>query len=175
MIRNEQEYQEALRRFKLDVEVLEKQRAGLAAEGLTQEEIQAVMEPLFSFREQLLEEIEWYENARRGNFAPIDRLTALGRLLIGARIASGLSQRTLAQKLGVSEQAVSRDERNEYHGITLERAQRILDVLKFGVSTTMEELPGSHVVGSLVTEPPGDSLGDQPEESEALIGSEHTA
>lgn len=40
-----------------------------------------------------------------------------------------MSQRDLAEKLGIDESGVSRDERNEYHGITTERAQRILDAL----------------------------------------------
>ena len=48
------------------------------------------------------------------------------------RIANGLSQRELADRLadrlGVSEPQVSCDECNEYHGITIERAQRILDL-----------------------------------------------
>src|SRR4029079_10758009 len=41
----------------------------------------------------------------------------------------GLTQRELAERLGISESLVPRDERNEYHGITVERAQRILDAL----------------------------------------------
>jgi len=35
----------------------------------------------------------------------------------------------LARRLGVHETQVSRDERNEYFGITLERAAKILDAL----------------------------------------------
>ena len=41
----------------------------------------------------------------------------------------GISQRELARRLGVHETQVSRDERNEYFGITLERAAKILNVL----------------------------------------------
>jgi hypothetical protein len=39
----------------------------------------------------------------------------------------------------VSESLVSRDERNEYHGITVERAQRILDALNETVTAQVEE------------------------------------
>jgi transcriptional regulator with XRE-family HTH domain len=63
----------------------------------------------------------------------------IGRLLIATRIAQGLTQRELAERLGVSESLVSRDERNEYHGITVERAQRILDALHETVTTRVEE------------------------------------
>ena len=46
----------------------------------------------------------------------LSRLTAIGRLLTALRIAGGLAQRELAQRLGVDESQVSRDERNEYFG-----------------------------------------------------------
>jgi transcriptional regulator with XRE-family HTH domain len=50
-------------------------------------------------------------------------------MLIALRIALGLTQRQLAERLGVHESQVSRDERNEYHGVTVERASRLLDAL----------------------------------------------
>ena len=75
------------------------------------------------------EEIEAYERLKRGEFEELDNLRGLGHLLISSRIAQGLSQRELARRLDVHEAQVSRDERNEYFGITLERAVRILDAL----------------------------------------------
>jgi DNA-directed RNA polymerase specialized sigma subunit len=139
MIRSESEYQEALRRLEQDHEVAARQREALEKEGFTPEEVERGMEPLLSFQAQLAEEIEWYENVRRRNFAPLRRLTAIGRMLIALRIANGLTQRELAERLSVSEAAVSRDERNEYHGITMERAQRILDALNETVIAHIEE------------------------------------
>jgi transcriptional regulator with XRE-family HTH domain len=68
-------------------------------------------------------------------------LTGLGRTLIGLRIALGISQKVLAEKLGVSESQVSKDERNEYHGVTVEKAQRVLDVLGATLTTTVDDLP----------------------------------
>lgn len=59
----------------------------------------------------------------------INRLTQLGQLLIALRIANGITQHELVERLGVSESVVSRDERNEYHGITVERAQCVLNAL----------------------------------------------
>jgi transcriptional regulator with XRE-family HTH domain len=46
----------------------------------------------------------------------------------------------LAGRLGISEAVVSRDERNEYHGITVDRAQRVLDALNASVVTQVEEV-----------------------------------
>jgi DNA-directed RNA polymerase specialized sigma subunit len=139
MIRNEAEYQEALVRMRRDREVAERQRTALAEKRLSDEEIAAVMEPLHAFHAQLAQEVEWYENVRRRNFEVINRLTSIGRLLIALRIANGLSQKELAGRLGVSEAVVSRDERNEYHGISVERAQRILDALQATVSVRVED------------------------------------
>jgi DNA-binding XRE family transcriptional regulator len=97
------------------------------------------MEPLLSFQAQLAEEVDWYERVRRRDFPALSRLTQIGRLLIALRIANGVTQRELAERLGVNESVVSRDERNEYHGITVERAQRILDALNETVTARVEE------------------------------------
>jgi transcriptional regulator with XRE-family HTH domain len=68
-------------------------------------------------------------------------------MLIALRIARGLTQRQLADRLGVPESQVSSDERNEYHGVTIERAARILDALgvrmKSLVKTPIELEPAS--------------------------------
>jgi transcriptional regulator with XRE-family HTH domain len=139
MIRTDSEYQEAIRRSKRDVEIAEMQRVKLMEMGLSGAEIETAMEPLLSFQEQLLEEIAWYENARQRHFAPAKRLTEIGRLLIALRLANGLTQRQLAERLGVNESAVSRDEKNEYHGVTFERAQRILDALQESVTLEVRD------------------------------------
>jgi hypothetical protein len=40
--------------------------------------------------------------------------------------------------IGVHETQISRDERNEYHGITVERMKKILDALEVEVITKVE-------------------------------------
>jgi transcriptional regulator with XRE-family HTH domain len=52
-----------------------------------------------------------------------------------------MTQRQLAEQMGVNESAVSRDERNEYHGITVERAKRVLDALGVRLVTRVEVEP----------------------------------
>ena len=129
MIRNEKEYKEALARLEQDREVIAAQQQALADRGLAEEEVKRGLGPLLSFRAQLEEEVEWYERARRREFKVSHDVRDIGYMLIALRIANGLTQKELAEKLGVSEAMVSRDERNEYHGITVERAQRILDAM----------------------------------------------
>jgi hypothetical protein len=118
VIRSEKEYREAVERLRQNEEVLALQKEKLEGLGLSEEEVRRALEPMLSFRAQLEEEVEWYERVRRRDFGIMRDLSAVGTLLIALRIANALSQRELAEKLGVSEAQVSRDERNEYHGIT---------------------------------------------------------
>jgi transcriptional regulator with XRE-family HTH domain len=76
---------------------------------------------------------------RRGDLSALHDLRSIGRWLIGARIARGWSLSDLADALDVSVQQVSRDENNEYQGISTERAQRILDALGVRFRLEVEE------------------------------------
>lgn len=139
MIRSETEYKEAVARLKEERARLDEQRDKLRETGLTAEKIKRVTDPMESFHLQLKEEVESYERLRRGDFGELHNLHGIGQLLIGLRIAHGLSQRELAERLNVHESQVSRDERNEYFNITVERASRILDALNVDLRTTVED------------------------------------
>lgn len=139
MIKTQREYDEALRRIEQNQKMVTLQLQKLEEVGLSPEEIALAMEPLLSFHSQIIEEVQWYEDVCARNFGTLSKLTDIGRLLIALRIANGLSQRDLAERLGVSETQVSRDERNEYHGITIDRAQRILDALDESINTEVQE------------------------------------
>jgi DNA-binding XRE family transcriptional regulator len=141
MIRSKKEYREAVERLRQDEEVLALQKEKLEGLGLSEVEVRRALEPMLSFRAQLEEEVEWYERMRRRDFGIIRDLSAVGTLLIALRIANGLSQRELAEKIGVSEAQVSRDERNEYHGITVDRAQRVLDAMNETLTSRVEDKP----------------------------------
>jgi DNA-binding XRE family transcriptional regulator len=71
---------------------------------------------------QLKEEVQSYERLKRGEFDEVRNFDGMGRLFVALRISQGMTQRELAERLGVHECQVSRDEQNEYHDITLERA-----------------------------------------------------
>jgi len=129
MIRNESEYNEAFERVAQETTRLKMERAKLQEMGLSNEEIKRALDPMRSFHEQLKEEVESYERLKRGEFEELRNFEGVGRLLVAVRIAKGVSQRELAERLSVHESQVSRDERNEYHGVTVERANRILEAL----------------------------------------------
>ena len=142
MIRNEHEYREAVRRIGDEAQRLQQQEKKLVEMGLGPEEIKRAMDPMRSFHQQLSEEVESYERLKRGEFDELQNFHGVGQLLVALRIAEGLSQRELADRLGVHESQVSRDERNEYHGVTVERVQRVLDALGVEVRTIVEKVGG---------------------------------
>jgi DNA-binding Xre family transcriptional regulator len=139
MIRNEAEYREAVGRIAEEKQRLAAQERTLVSMGLGPDEVKRAIDPIRSFHLQLEEEVASYERLRRGEFEEIRNLRGLGHLLIALRIARGMTQRELAERLGVNESQVSRDERNEYRGITLERATRVLEALDAQLRTTVEE------------------------------------
>ena len=141
MIRNDAEYKEAALRLNDERDRLAMHRARLREAGLSDAEIKRVIDPIEAFHLQLKEEVESYERLKRGEFDEIDNFRGFGHLLIALRIAKGVSQRELAKRLDVHESQISRDERNEYFGITLERAVKVLDALNVRLHTKVEIEP----------------------------------
>ena len=137
MIRNETEYQTSVRRLSDELARQKEQEAKLRELGLSKNEIKRAMDPVRSFHVQLQEEVESYERLKRGEFEEVRNFDRLGLLLTALRISRGMSQRELAERLGVHESQVSRDERNEYRGITVERANRILTALGVEITSTV--------------------------------------
>ena len=141
MIRNEAEYKKAVEKLKAEKARLLDMRQRLIDRGLAKAEIKRAMDPVESFHLQFAEEVESYEKLRRGEFDELVNLRGLGHLLIALRIAQGISQKELAEKLGTSDSQVSRDERNEYHGITLDRINKVLEALGAQLSSTVNIKP----------------------------------
>ena len=141
MIRNETEYQNSLKQIQQTEQVLREQGRKLAAEGLRPDQIKRALDPSRVLHEQMKDEVESYERLKKGRFEELHNLHGIGQMLIGVRIALGLSQRELAEKIGTHESQVSRDERNEYYGITIERAARIFDALGVEITTRVEKVP----------------------------------
>lgn len=89
--------------------------------------------------EILRAQIERYEDLREGRVArrEIEGLRDLPTALIEARIVAGLTQKALAQRLGLPEQQVQRWEATLYSGVGVERLQEIADTLGMGVRETV--------------------------------------
>lgn len=100
---------------------------------------QAMIEATASERDELRAQLERYDDLRSGRVAE-RTLTSIRELpiaLVEARIAAQLTQRGLAERLGVPEQQVQRWEANSYAGVGIERLQEIADALKLQVLETV--------------------------------------
>jgi transcriptional regulator with XRE-family HTH domain len=133
MIRNDSEFKESLVRAEAGRAHLLESEVQLRDMGLSAEEIARVLAPARGFQLKLDEEIAGYQCLKRGDLGPYRDIEHVGVLLIAARIAAGLSGRELAKRLSCHESQVSRDERNEYHGITAERVRQIAEAIGFEI------------------------------------------
>lgn len=100
---------------------------------------QAMRDAMASEAEVLRAQIERYEQLRDGHITGREStsLRELPIALIEARIAAQLTQRDLAQRLGVAEQQIQRWEANNYTGVNLERLQGIADALGIRIHGTI--------------------------------------
>lgn len=95
-------------------------------------DIRRVMrEAMESQLEDLREELSEYEALRSGKVGVLElaSLAELPEALIRARIAVGLTQKGLAERLGLKEQQVQRYEATQYAGVSLERIQAVAEAL----------------------------------------------
>jgi ribosome-binding protein aMBF1 (putative translation factor) len=138
VIKTEIEYIEAKSRLEQEFRSLEEHQAKMKKAGMTKEQIQLAVDPLASFALQLQEEVTEYEKLKRGQFEVLEDLNGIGHLLVALRIFKGIKQKELADKIGVKESQVSRDERNEYHGASIEKIQRILNALGVKLKSKVE-------------------------------------
>ena len=103
MIRTQAEYRESLERLAAERKRVRDQDKQLRAEGLTPTARKRILDPLRSFAGQVAEEVASYERLQRGDVGELENLRGFGRLLIALRISRGMTQRELAEKLGVHE------------------------------------------------------------------------
>lgn len=139
MIANERQYRISkaeLRRFE---EASASRQDYEPSEGVDPRMREVMAAALESQAETLRSEIERYEDLRDGRVSQrqlegfLDLLTAL----VEARIAAGLTQRALAERLGLQEQQVQRWEANLYSGVGMERLQEVADALGMQVRETV--------------------------------------
>jgi len=135
MIKNEREY----RITKAQAEKFERAVAELSAgdgdPSLHPLLKKAQREGIQSQLEELQEQLAEYDALRLGRWSVIslDSLEEFPQALIKARIAAGLTQRELAERLGLKEQQIQRYEATEYASADLARLNEIARALKIRV------------------------------------------
>ena len=129
MIANERQYRitnAAAREFEEVLARLE------TVEAHRSPEMRRVMrEAMESQLDELREEIAAYDALRSGKVGVLElaSLAELPDALIRARIAVGLTQKRLAERLGLKEQQVQRYEATQYAGVSLDRIQAVAEAL----------------------------------------------
>lgn len=101
---------------------------------------QAELAALQSQIEELAEEIHEYEALQSGavRILKAQSLSELPRILIRARIAQGLSQRGLAERLGLKEQQIQRYEAEAYSTANVRRLAEVAKALNLNISEVAE-------------------------------------
>jgi ribosome-binding protein aMBF1 (putative translation factor) len=139
VICNEREYRitkSELRKFE---EAIDANPGYMPSKGTDPRMKDVMKDALESMAETLREEIQRYEDLRDGRVRQrkLDGLTDLPTALIEARIAAGLTQKGLAERLSLKEQQIQRWESDRYSGVGLRRIQEVVDALGMGITETV--------------------------------------
>lgn len=99
----------------------------------------AMIESLESEHAVLREQLDQYEALKAGKVKhrKVNSLRDLPIMLIEGRIAAGLTQRQLSQRLGLKEQQIQRYESTLYSGVGLDRLQDIADAVGLEIEETV--------------------------------------
>ncbi|MCI0696093.1 helix-turn-helix transcriptional regulator [candidate division KSB1 bacterium] len=111
----------------------------------------AQLEATKSQYEELQQELKEYEELKGGKRKTI-RVNSFERLpvaLIQARIARGLTQKKLAQKLGLKEQQIQRYEASSYAKASLARINQIIEVLDIKIGSKVDLTNGGAISASI--------------------------
>ena len=132
MIKNERQYRITKAQAERFLQALDsfRQRSD-ESKGVHPLIAKAQEDALRSQLEDLEGELREYESLKAGKF-PIDELSVVAELptvLIKARIAQGLSQKDLAERLGLQEQQIQRYEATDYASASLTRIKEVVSAL----------------------------------------------
>jgi HTH-type transcriptional regulator / antitoxin HigA len=128
MIKNEREYRSTRKALAgYETSLAEFDVLKLIASGVDPMIAQAQKASYERQARELREQLVAYEARRQGSDEPIEveGLAALGRALVEARIAAGLTQRELANVAGVQEQQVQKYEKELYESASLRRVAQM--------------------------------------------------
>ncbi len=132
MLTSDTEYKRTLGTIRNTEKMVEDQIAKFRAEGVSE----AAIEMCVGFTRGLLrdmhKEATEYKSLKEGHI-PTFSVDEPGISLVRLRIASGKSQKDLADLLGVSAAQVSRDERREYYNVSWHRVVEIVRLLGYHV------------------------------------------
>jgi len=130
-VRSARQYKDSLKHFTEQKRRIKEYSDQLIQQtGLSRDAVENTLAPLHFYLDEIEQEITIYEKAIDRNIKGSIKLNELGKYLVGIRIQKRLSQRELARRIGVHESQISREERNDYSGLTINKAQKVLKALE---------------------------------------------
>ena len=104
---------------------------GIVETGIDPAILKAQRQALAAQLDELRQDVRAYLELRSGEVRTfeINSLAELPRVLISCRIASGMTQRELAERLSLKEQQIQRYETQEYQGASFERIADVADAI----------------------------------------------
>lgn len=133
MIRNEHQYKVTKAQLTRLEEALE--RTKTAKTSLQPRLHKAMVAGMKAQIAELREQIKEYDSLKERRTLKITKFEQLPELLIKARIARGLTQKQLAEKLNLKPQQIQRYESTDYHAVGLARLIEIASVLDLELRT----------------------------------------
>ena len=153
MIKNDRQYKITKTQAEKFGKALRNLSKGTPVQNINPILAKAQREAIQSQYEELRQELKEYEELKSGKRKTI-RVNSFEHLpiaLIQARIARGLTQKELAQELGLKEQQIQRYEASSYAKASLARVKQIIDVLNIQIGSKVDlNAPGvpqrAHVI-----------------------------
>jgi len=140
MIANERQHRISKTAIKRFEDAIARAEADGPRDGVHPRLHAAMIDGLRSQHDELRGELRAYDALREGKVKRrvLHSLAEIPGALIEGRIAARLTQRELADRLGVSEQHIQRYEQTLYSGANIERLQEVAAALKLTVRKTID-------------------------------------
>jgi DNA-binding XRE family transcriptional regulator len=150
MIKNERQYkitQAELKKFEQEIAQIDR-----ADPTLHPRQILGRINSLNRTIQTLKTELTEYEQLKNAEVAPfhLNSFAEIPITLIKARITAGMTQKQLAEKIGIQEQQIQRYEANDYASISFARLVEIAQILGVNIRAEL----------SIVSEPTASKLGN---------------
>ena len=133
MIKNERQYKfTRARADEVGVAISELRHASLPV-GLSPDMRELQLEALAGTLGDFEAELSEYDDLTNATLIEATGIGEFPRALIRARIARGLTQRELAERLGLTEQSIQRYEATDYLGVSFSRLVEIAEALDLAI------------------------------------------
>lgn len=133
-IKSDAMYKRHLRELQEHEKLITKERERFKDLKLDKQTIELAIQPMVNFVESLKEDLDYYLKIKKGNFESAYSFEDIGKLLIEYRVYKGWTQEKLGEKMGTSKNQVSRDEKNEYFGASLEKISAAIKALEIDLN-----------------------------------------